>query len=109
MRSLLVTLLTLGLATQTHAGDKLNIVLGSGLDLASSEVAFSRGAVEANPMMKDRYIRFGAKTVASATAIVFTDELKKHGHPNGAKWFSRGWLGFFAGVAVWNLTQKGAR
>lgn len=47
-------------------------------DLASTEYALGRGAVESNPLMKDRGVRIGAGVASCAVAAEVDHRLRKH-------------------------------
>lgn len=102
---ILVICLLVHVSSPAFSGDKTNILIGQSLDLLSSEYAFSRGAYEANPLLRDRYVRIGYKTAASALTIAACHELRKHNRKNAAKWISRIVLTIGVGITVNNVYQ----
>lgn len=106
MRILTFTFIILLVSPITHAGDKTNIFLGQALDLGSTEWVISKGAIEGNPLLKDRSVRISYKIVASGIAYFGCKELRKRGHNGTAKWISRGVLFVGAGMAVNAIIQN---
>lgn len=77
---------------------------GAGLDLASTEIALSRGGIERNPLGQTRLARVGLK-VAATPALVWAD--RKLGRKS---WLLRiVYAGGMSYVVMHNLRVKGAR
>ena len=79
----------------------------AGLDLASTRYGLSRCATcrEANPLAASAGTALALKVGATAVAGWGCYELRRHGHPRGAKWLRWGIVAVWSGAAVNNVIR----
>lgn len=93
----LLPLLFVLLAPSAFAGERANLHLGwcslKAADLASTELALSRGGYEANPLLRERAVRYG---VGAGTCMLVAEadwKLRKH---KKSRWAVR-----IIGIGLW--------
>lgn len=90
-KTLIAVAVLLVLASQAQAADPvpyISLAVGNSLDFLTTQQAFNRGAVEANPLMANGSLQQIAATKAITTGVLVLTVyfLQKTGHPKTAHW-----------------------
>lgn len=80
---------------------------GAALDLGTTRYALSHcpTCYEVNPMAQSTGKALALKATATVAGGFICYELRKHGHPRGAKWFRWGVVALWSGLAVNNALR----
>lgn len=82
-----MSLLLLVLALSQPSTGKLALTYGGFAlaDLASTELALSRGATEGNPLVRDRGARFAVNAAVVGLSVIADRKLQRTGHRRAAR------------------------
>jgi hypothetical protein len=72
-------------------------------DLATTEYGLSRGFTEANPLVRNRGVRFGTHVAITVATNHVTARLHQHGHTRAALWVRLAVAGAYGYAVAHNL------
>jgi len=83
------------------------VPLAAGADLATTELAISRGAVEQNPLpgLQTSSGRVAIKALGTVFVVWLCERLEAGGYHRGAEFLKWGTVALWGGAAAWNTTQ----
>lgn len=85
--------------------DTARIGGGAALDLYATAYCMQKGCKETNPLGFNAEARVALKAGLAIGGILACHEMRRHGHPNRAKWVGRALLAMQVGFAVNNVVQ----
>ena len=74
-------------------------------DLASTEIGISQGAIEANPLMRNRAVRISSHAVVAVVANHATARLHRAGHEKMALWMRIAMVAGYGYIISRNMRQ----
>lgn len=105
LRSLIVVLLVVAIATPAGAADWAWLAAGESTDLVTTWWAIHEGASEAHPLLRNHWAALAAKSGYVVLAAWGCQKLRDDGHPELARWLAVGVFIFGMLCSAWNMLQ----